>query len=235
MTSQYLGSEELLSLISVSDFEGFKPVSTDSYSDSAVYETIKNLNVMGQRRSEDTLQQVLGVSDTASLDAVSKDSYSDTAILETIKKVRGVEQLFFAALQTTIVGYGNKSFGEFKLSNQTLDVRSIYKAYNVQDDLALTTKLQPGDLTPRRLQTFYRANINKYLENNPAVEPYLWKKYSTHDVKYRSVTFPGAESLIDNTQEAEYLLETYKVLDERLSTNIHERVKRVLVARKVLS
>ncbi|KAG9319190.1 hypothetical protein KVV02_003032 [Mortierella alpina] len=191
--AQYLGSKELLSLISVSDvdFEGFKPVSTDSYSDVEVYNSIKKLNAL--------------------------------------------KPLCLCAIQTAVIGYGNKTYGEFSLKGEKVDVRSLYKEYGVKDDLTQNAKLNPGDLTPRRLQRFYRANIHKYLENNAAMEPYLWKKYSTHDVNYRSITFPGAESLIDNDQEAEYLLETYKCLDERLSTNIHERVKRVLVARKILS
>ncbi|KAF9285847.1 hypothetical protein BGZ74_001410 [Mortierella antarctica] len=190
--AQYLGPEQLESLINVSvhNFEGFKPVLTDSYSDVEVYNSIKKLNAL--------------------------------------------KPLCLCAIQTAVIGYGNKSYGEFSLKGEKVDVRSIYKEYGVKDDLAQNGKLNPGELTPRRLQRFYRHQIHNYLENSE-IEPHLWKKYSTHDTKYRSITFPGAESLIDNEQEAEYLLDTYKCMDERLGTNIHERIKRVLVARKILS
>ncbi|KAG0199439.1 hypothetical protein BGX28_007284 [Mortierella sp. GBA30] len=238
--AQYHSSQELLDLISDDiDFEGFKSVPTVAEVDNS----IKQLQVR-----EPNANQYLGlgsqeskapdsVSDLKLLDAglTDGDNYSDVEIYNSIKKLNALTPLCLCAIQTAVIGYGNKTYGEFSLRGEKVDVRSLYKEYGVKDDLTQNAKLNPGDLTPRRLQRFYRANIHKYLENNAAMEPYLWKKYSTHDLKYRSITFPGAESLIDNKQEAEYLLDTYKCLDERLSTNIHERVKRVLVARKILS
>ncbi|KAG0330782.1 hypothetical protein BG000_011459 [Podila horticola] len=195
--AHYLGSKELLGLIfdSEFDFEESKPASTATYSDMEGFKP------------------------------VSTDSYSDEEVYNSIKKLNALKPLCLCAIQTAVVGDGNKTYGEFTLKDEKVDVRSLYKEYGVKDDLTQNVKLNPGDLTPRRLQTFYRANIHKYLENNTSVEPYLWKKYSTLDTKYRSITFPGAESLIDNKDEAEYLLDTYKCLDERLGTNDHERAQ----------
>lgn len=142
--------------------------------------------------------------------------------------------LLYAAIQTAIVGEGYKSYGEFSLDGQKYDLRAIFKEYGVKDDMDTNAKLQPGDLTPRRLQRFFRYQIRAYLEANDNVLPYLWKKYSTLDPRYRSITFPGAESLVETQDEGLYLLETYKTLDERQGTNVSERIKRVLLARRVL-
>lgn len=110
---------------------------------------------------------------------------------------------------------------------------AVYKVYGVKDDIDTNVKLQPGDLTPSRLRTFFRVQIHKSLEVNENVLPYLWKRYSTLDVRYRSITFPGAESLVETREEGLYLLETYKSL-ERFAVNISERIKRILVARRVI-
>lgn len=189
---------------------------------------------MDQYLDKQTLLQNVGVLSTGSFQAVSKDSYSDTAIYESIKKTKGMEDLFFAALQTAIVGFGNKSFGEFKLGGVTHDVETVYKEYGVRSDLQQSAKLEPGDLTPRRLQRFYRYQIQQYLEKNTTIAPYLWKKYSSLDVNFRTITFPGAESMVETQEEANSLLETYRELDKRLGTTISERIKRVLLARGII-
>jgi hypothetical protein len=181
------------------------------------------------------LLAVTGVIDTSKFEAVSRDSYSDVEVLKTIKQKKGMTPLFYAALQTSIVGFGNKSFGEFKLDEENIDVLSVYKEFNVKSDLQQGAKLAPGDLTPRRLQRFFRFQISQYIEENENIYPYLWKKYSSLDIKFRKITFPGAESMIDTPEEAKYLLETYHELDTRIGTNICERIRRVLLARKVIA
>jgi len=187
-----------------------------------------------QYLDKNTLLQLVNVSDTTIFEAVSKDSYSDTAIFETIKKLKGIEPLFFAALQTAIVGFGNKSYGEFKLEGETHDVEKIYKEFGVKSDLQQNAKLSPGDLTPRRLQRFYRYQIHQFLEENVSVFPYLWRKYSTLDPKFRTISFPGAESLVVNQLDVDYVLEIYAELDKRLAVNISERIRRVFLARGLM-
>jgi len=181
------------------------------------------------------LLAVTGVIDTSKFEAISRDSYSDVEVLKTIKQKKGLTPLFYAALQTSIVGFGNKSFGEFKLNEENVDVLSVYKEFGVKSDLQQGAKLSPGDLTPRRLQRFYRFQISQYIADNENLYPYLWKKYSNLDTKFRHITFPGAESMVETPEEAKYLLETYSELDTRIGTNICERIKRVLLARKIIS
>jgi hypothetical protein len=190
---------------------------------------------MEQYMLKNDLLAVTGVIDTSKFEAISRDSYSDVEVLKTIKQKKGLTPLFYAALQTSIVGFGNKSFGEFKLDEENVDVLSVYKEFGVKSDLQQGAKLSPGDLTPRRLQRFYRFQISQYIVDNENVYPYLWKKYSNLDVKFRHITFPGAESMIETPEEAKYLLETYSELDTRIGTNICERIKRVLLARKIIS
>ncbi|KAL1918505.1 uncharacterized protein VTP21DRAFT_3165 [Calcarisporiella thermophila] len=185
--------------------------------------------------SQQRLSELVNLTDHSDLKPISTDSYSDQEIYETIKAKNGMKILMFCALQTAITGSGNKVFGEFEMNGEKIDVKSVYKEFGVKDDLSLQSKIAPDDLTPRRLQRFFRVQIKDYLEKNETVYPYLWKKYSTLDKNYLTTTFPGAESLVETEEEALYLIETYKELDKRLGTNITERIKRVLLARGVIS
>lgn len=113
-------------------------------------------------------------------------------------------------------------------------MKKVYALYNVKSDL--DSKIQPSDLTPRRIQRFFRKQISDYIKDNEKVLPYLWKKYSTLDKRYRHITFPGAESLIiTDKDEAVYLIQTYEELDRRMETEITERIKRVFMAKGILS
>jgi len=143
--------------------------------------------------------------------------------------------LLYCAIQTAVVGYGNKTYGEFQLDGEKVDVKNLYKEFGVKDELQQSAKLELGDLTPRRIQRFFRVQIQSFLEQSKDVSPYLWKKYSTHEERFRTITFPGAESLVESKEEALYLVQTYAELDLRMGTNIQERVKRVLFARKLLT
>lgn len=186
-----------------------------------------------QYLSRQQLSELVAVTDFSNLKPISTDSYSDSEIYKTIEAKRGMKILLYCALQTAIVGSGNKVFGEFEMNSEKIEVKSVYKEYGVKDDLE--SKIEPGDLTPRRLQRFFRIQIKNYLDQNENIYPYLWKKYSTLDKRYRSTTFPGAESLIENKDAAMYLLDTYKKLDSMLSLNISDRIKRVLIARNIIN
>jgi hypothetical protein len=188
-----------------------------------------------QYLSQDQLKEIINVADFEELKVISRDSYSDMEICNTIKKKKAMKPLLYCAIQTAVVGYGNKTYGEFELNGEKIDVKALYKEFGVKDELQQSARLELGDLTPRRLQRFFRVQIQMFLEQNESVSPYLWKKYSSHDNKYRTVSFPGAESLIEKHDDALYLIEVYKELDARLGTNIQERVKRVLFARKIIS
>jgi hypothetical protein len=187
-----------------------------------------------QYLSQEQLREIVNVTDFENLKVISRDSYSDTEICKTIKKRKAMSPLLYCAIQTAVVGYGNKTYGEFQLDGEKVDVKNLYKEFGVKDELQQSAKLELGDLTPRRIQRFFRVQIQSFLEQNKDVSPYLWKKYSTHEEKFRAITFPGAESLVESKEEALYLIQTYEELDQRLGTNIKERVKRVLFARKLI-
>jgi len=164
-----------------------------------------------------------------SLALLSTDSYSDQAVWDSIK---GSEDILAAcAIQTALIGSGNKILGSFKLDGQEMSVRDIYAAKGVNMNANLGSKLEPGDMTPRRLHRAFRLVIRQFLEKTPSVSSYLWRKYSSRDEKFRTICYPGSEHLVSTKEEAEYLLETYKRLDEKKGTNISERIQRVLEAR----
>jgi hypothetical protein len=181
------------------------------------------------------LEELASGEDTSSLKILSQDTYSDLEIWNTIKRKNAVKMLLFCAIQTAIVGFGNKTFGEFEYNGDKVSVKGLYKEYGVKDDLNLSAKIEPGDLTPRRLQRFFRVQIYNYLEKHPEISPYLWKKYSNLDPEFRTITFPGAESFVETASQGKYLLNTYKTLDYRADTNICERIQRVLLARGILT
>jgi len=180
------------------------------------------------------LKDLANVADFEGFTVLTKDSYSDEEVHKTLIKKKALKPLMYCAMQTAIVGYGNKTFGEFKLGEDTVDVKALYREFGVKDELGQSEKLLPGDLTPRRLQRFFRQHIRKFLDENPDVSPYLWKKYSTRDLQFRTVTFPGAESLVKSKESARYIMQTYRELDARMGTNISERIMRVFTARKIL-
>jgi len=64
---------------------------------------------------------------------------------------------------------------------------------------------------------------------------YLWLKYSSKDQQYINICFPGGEHLVDNKNQAQYLLQTYMDLDNKQQTNFVDRLKRVYIARNIFA
>lgn len=187
-----------------------------------------------QHLTNSELGSLVEPQDLTDFKVVWQDSYSDTEIWKTITSLKAVQPLLSCAIQTSVVGFGNKIFGEYEYKGEKVDVKKVYALYNVKSDL--DSKIQPSDLTPRRIQRFFRKQISDYIKDNEKVLPYLWKKYSTLDKRYRHITFPGAESLIiTDKDEAVYLIQTYEELDRRMETEITERIKRVFMAKGILS
>lgn len=184
----------------------------------------------GQYLTGDEIQALIGEIDLSDLELVRMDSYSDRAIFKTIKETKKEKELLCSAIQTAVVGMGNKKYGSVAIGNELVDIEKLYKECNVHIKLELGTVLQPGDLTGRRLQRFFRKQISEYIEKT-GIASYLWRKYSTQDEKYKKVVFPGSEHLVENLEEATYLFEVYRTLDSRLNTRISERIHRVYQAR----
>jgi hypothetical protein len=184
----------------------------------------------GQYLTGDEIQALIGDIDLSDLELVRMDSYSDQAVYETIKKTKKEKELLCSAVQTAVVGMGNKKYGAVSVNGEMVDIEKLYKECNVKVKLELGTVLQPGDLTGRRLQRFFRKQISDYIKQTGTAS-YLWRKYSDHNDKYKHLVFPGAEHFVTNEDELLYLFEVYRALDERLNIKITERIHRVYNAR----
>lgn len=166
---------------------------------------------------------------------MSTDDYSDQAIGDSIRQTGKPKELCASAYQMCIVGFGNKTYGKVKYNNSELDIKDLFLSVGVKLNQELGTKLEKSDLTPRRIQRFFRKFVYDYLVTNDSVEPYLFRKYSTGLLAYRATTFPGAEHFVEDVKAMLYLFHTYLMLDCKLGTNISDRIARVIVARKKLS
>jgi hypothetical protein len=184
----------------------------------------------GQYLSSDEISRLIGEIDISDMELVRMDSYSDSDVYDKIKKTGKQKELLCSSIQTAIVGIGNKRYGSVSVGGELLDIEKLYKDCGVKVKLELGTTLEPGDLTGRRLQRFFRKQISDFIKKT-GTSSYLWRKYSDHDEKYKHITFPGAEHLVEKEDEISFLYKTYLQLDLRLNTRIAERIERVLNAR----
>jgi len=180
---------------------------------------------------DEELKQISEQVRLTKLTLLSTDSYSDEELWESIKSTGNAELLLCSAIQMCVVGFGNKSYGYFEYEGVKYDVKDLFLKCGVKTDLSLKDKIDPRTLTPRRLQRFFRQQVHEFLLRNKEIKPYLWRKYSIKDDRYRTTTFPGAESLIKDEEALKYLYITYNELDNRLKTKISERILRVIEAR----
>jgi hypothetical protein len=186
----------------------------------------------GQYLTGDEIKKLIGHIDISDFELVRMDSYSDSAMFETIKKTKKEKELLCSAIQTAVVGMGNKRYGAVVLKGEVIDIEKLYKECGVKTKLELNTVLQPGDLTGRRLQRFFRQQISDFITATGTAS-YLWRKYSDHNEAYKHLVFPGAEHLVDTEEAQLYLFSVYKNLDERLNIRISERIHRVYNARGI--
>jgi len=180
----------------------------------------------------DEIEQLIGPIDLKNFELMRADSYSDPAIAATIKKTKMERELLCCAIQTAVIGMGNKVYGKVKIDGKEQDIDTIYRKCGVKMRLEQGSKLEPGDLTGRRIQRFYRKYIYNFIKNSD-VQPYLWRKYTTQKDEYRQCCFPGAEHLLTDKHEIDYLLSAYKRLDELQGTRFLERMQRVFGARGI--
>jgi len=99
----------------------------------------------------------------------------------------------------------------------------------------LSAKYSEDELSARRLLRLFREHIKKFIEKNNRPS-YLWIKYadkSDLNEKYKNICFPGAEHLIKTKEEALFLLNTYRSLDNMMNTKFSDRLKRIYIARKI--
>jgi len=191
--------------------------------------------VNSQYLSKDVLLENIGLLELSVNDLVSSDTYNETKILETYNKYNKDEKILIykAAIQLAIIGYGQKNYGAIRVNNENIvPLIEIFNKLKIKYNEKISAKYDDGELSVRRLLRFFRYQIMQFIKhsNRPS---YLWLKYSTKDLKYMTICFPGAEHLIENKEEAIYLLKTYKNLDDTLGTSFVQRLKRVFIARKI--
>jgi hypothetical protein len=170
---------------------------------------------------------------------VSQDSYDETSIYEAIKGI-DLKTCGGVALQISIVGAGNKTYGVVVIDKKKIDILEFFNKNKIIWDSKLGDKLEPNTLTPRRLIRFYRYLIQDYLIKNQNVTTYLYRKYCPEKNELLRVwIFPGAEHLLESKLEnidliLKNFIHTYINLDERFGTRILDRIKRILYARGFL-
>jgi hypothetical protein len=187
----------------------------------------------GQYLTGEQIQKLIGEIDLSDLELVRMDSYSDYDIYKSVEKTGKSKELLCSAIQTSIVGMGNKKYGSVSVGGELVDIEKLYHQCEVKTKLEIGSVLSPGDLTGRRLQRFFRKQISEFIKVT-GTSSYLWRKYSTQNEAFKHITFPGAEHLVTDVDEVNYLFATYKMLDSRLNTNISERIVRVFSARGIV-
>lgn len=193
------------------------------------------METLNQYFSEEEFVSAFDAAEISSFETIVTDSYSDAEIAKAIKSTGLTNELMCCAIQMSIVGFGNKSYGSMKYKGEIFSLEYVFRSAGVRTDLNLNSAIGSDVLTPRRLQRFFRYATKLYLERNKSASSYLFRKYTNSNGAYRTIVFPGAESCVTKADEAKYLLESYKNLDRRNKTKISERIARVLVARSILS
>ena len=165
-------------------------------------------------------------------DLGSSDSYHERKIIDRILLMpkNEIRLLMKAAVQISIIGSGNRNFGFIRDDDQVIQIKDLFKRLNIAHENVQNSKLKEDDLTARRLVRLFRCQIQIFIKQTGRPS-YLWFKYSKRDPTMISYCFPGAEHLITEPNQIEYLYETYRKLDEQHGTQFQLRLQRVFIAR----
>jgi hypothetical protein len=171
-------------------------------------------------------------------DLGSTDTYHEEKILNKYLELdkEGQELIYKSALQLAIIGYGNKNYGFIRDSkDNVVTLIDIFKKYNIKYLEKLNSKYTDNELSVRRLLRLFRYQIQGFIIKNKKPS-YLWNKYANkNNLEYISICFPGGEHLLDKKEEAIFMLDTYESLDIQFNTKFRSRLRRVFIARGILS
>jgi len=175
--------------------------------------------------------ELMSATVNAKITPIAADTYDETLILAKVKTLN-VDSLFACALQSSIIGTGNKVYGKVKINDQEFNCKDLL----IKNDVIITTrlndKLEPDTLTLRRLCRLFRYHISDYILET-GVTSYLYKKYNKLTTAKPEMIFPGAEHLVVHSDDAFALYECYRQIDVSLNTKFVDRIKRVYQARGV--
>jgi hypothetical protein len=167
------------------------------------------------------------------VELVVTDSYNEDMMKNSIESI-GIKECLCIALQLSLVGYGNKTYGKVLLNGEEIDILDFFKKRGIKYNQKIGDKLGEKDITPGRLIRFFRFYIQRYLvvKNKSS---YLYKKYCPNkNEKNQKNIFRGCEYLLEpgsDNEIAKELVLTYKNLDKIIDKNITEKIKRVLLAK----
>jgi len=189
-----------------------------------------------QYLSENDLVKTISIIDINPTDLGSSDTYNESKILETYMKLPEEARILIykAALQLSIIGYGNKNYGFIRINEKdVITLSELFNRYQIKFIEKQNEKYNDSDLSARRLMRLFRYQIRNFIEKNNRPS-YLFLKYSDRNVKYMSICFPGGEHLVDNEDSAIYLYNVYGNLDRLQNTKFCQRLQRVYIARGIL-
>jgi len=189
-----------------------------------------------QYLDKDTLLNNVYYFDLKQSDLISADSYNEEEIMNKYLKIdkEGQSLLLKCAIHISVIGAGNKTFGMIRdIDGKVLEIKNVFTKYNIVYNKGINEKYDKDTISARRLIRLLRYHIQKFVinANRPS---YLWLKYSANNKDMIKICFPGGEHLVENKEEAIFLLDTYKTLDTSLGTKFQKRLERIFIARKIL-
>jgi len=190
-----------------------------------------------QYLDKEILNKAIEFNDITADSLISADNYNESKILNNFLKFNKDDQklLLKCAIHTSVIGYGNRSYGAIRDdNNNVLNISDIYNRLSIQYNRNLNEKYEDDTLSLRRLIRLLRFQIQNFIitQNRPS---FLWMKYSDKNLNKIAFCFPGAEHLIDNREDALYLMTAYGNVDKLLNTRFVPRLCRVFIAKGLLS
>jgi len=171
-------------------------------------------------------------------DLGTADTYNEEKMLNKYLSLPKDGQILLlkSAIQLAVVGYGNKNYGFIRVNDkEIMTLEQVFNKYNVKYKEKENIKYAEEELSARRLLRLFRYQIQQFIINYKRPS-YLWLKYADKQNKdFYSICFPGAEHLVENKDEAEFLLKTCGKLDVQFKSKFCKRLQRVFIARNILS
>jgi len=170
-------------------------------------------------------------------DLISADNYDETTLLEKFLKNGKEEQILLikCAIHIAVIGSGNKMFGSIRDNKGNVhEIKTLFEKFGIVYNKNINEKYDKDTLSSRRLLRLLRFHIQQFIIKNSRPS-YLWIKYGDNNKSKISICFPSAEHLVDNKEDAQYLYNVYKNLDNAIKSRFCDRLKRVYIARKIFT
>lgn len=155
------------------------------------------------------------------------DTYDEHLIREKI--ATDPQSHYYVAVMYAIAGMGNKSTGTITVRGEKKDIKVLMTSLGCDNEREPGSRLEPGDLTPKRLARAFRYMLSDKIERKILPPSFLWRKYNRKARPH--LCFPGAEYLITDQDDADNLIAAYEALDAVRGTTFALRVRAILSLR----